>query len=198
METILALSGLIACIWLCIGIVIAARFYPGYSHLKQFCSELGADGSPTQRLSPIINNYPLGALFIAFGCYVLGSQPAYPSWIIIGAMIIVHGVGTWIAGYFPMDSDPYIKHPTRIGTVHATAGAVMLMSLLIAPLAAMFSDTVPLWFRWISALSVIGCITFTVTLASAYQNKTKPGLHQRISYGFQLAWLALLSLELAV
>ena len=69
-ETVAALSGLIAMVWLIIGVYIASRFYPNYDHAKQFCSELGASGSPTEKLSPRINNYPLGLLFCLFGGYM--------------------------------------------------------------------------------------------------------------------------------
>ena len=69
-ENIAVYSGVIATIWIFIGVYVAGRFYEGYSHSKQFCSELGATGSPTEKLSPLINNYPLGFLFCFFGLYL--------------------------------------------------------------------------------------------------------------------------------
>ena len=63
-EIIGIYSGLIATIWIFIGVYIASQFYAGYDHAKQFCSELGAAGSPTEKLSPLINNYPLGFFFV--------------------------------------------------------------------------------------------------------------------------------------
>lgn len=197
MSTLLALSGLVATVWLIAGVVIAARHYPSYSHTKQFCSELGAEGNPTQTLSPLINNYPLSLLFAIFGVFIFKNQPEYTSWAIIGWMIVAHGVGTLIAGYFPMDRDPYTTQPTFSCKIHSAAGFVMMVSLLIAPVTATLSATFPLWFRLLSIASVFGCIAFSISLAKAYKNKTNPGLHQRISYGFQLAWLAVLSLYLA-
>ena len=56
LENIAIYSGLIATIWIIIGIYVTSRFYAGYSHSKQFCSELGATGSPIEKLSPLINN----------------------------------------------------------------------------------------------------------------------------------------------
>jgi hypothetical protein len=63
LESIAIYSGLIATVWIFIGVYIAGRFYAGYNHAQQFCSELGATGSPTEKLSPLINNYPLGFCF---------------------------------------------------------------------------------------------------------------------------------------
>lgn len=101
-NTLIAYSGALASIWIVLGVIIASRFYPGYSHSRQFCSELGAAGSPTQRLSPAINNYPLGFLFSTFGCYILINSGDSDFSKITGAMFILHGVGTAIAGFFPM------------------------------------------------------------------------------------------------
>ena len=193
-------SGLIATIWIFIGIYIASRFYPGYSHSKQFCSELGAAGSPTEKLSPLINNYPLGLLFCFFGWYV-AQLPSVSSLVnIAGWLVIIHGIGTWVAGYFPMDADPFTKNPTFNCKVHSWAGFIMLLSLVIAPILITFSpttDIIPLYFRIFSACSVIFAVYYLFAMAKAVKNQSAPGIHQRISYGFQLIWLSLFSLVLA-
>lgn len=53
LETLAALSGVIATIWITFGVYIAAKFYPNYNHANQFCSELGAAGSPTEKIIPL-------------------------------------------------------------------------------------------------------------------------------------------------
>lgn len=70
MQSIVQYSGIAASIWLITGVYVASLFYPQYSHTRQFCSELGATGSPTHTLSPLINNYPLGLLFTLSGADV--------------------------------------------------------------------------------------------------------------------------------
>ena len=123
MNNIFAYTGIVASIWIVLGIYIASRFYPNYSHSKQFCSELGAFGSPTQKLSPAINNYPLGALFVLFGCYLFISYQSHVPTVVIGAMVIIHGVCTWICGYFPMDADAYTKSPSRSCKIPTRSGS---------------------------------------------------------------------------
>ena len=71
MNDLLAFFGLLPLAWLFIGLYIAGRLYPQYSHTKQFCSELGALGSPTQKISPIINNFPLGVIFCILGMLMI-------------------------------------------------------------------------------------------------------------------------------
>ena len=198
-ETIAIYSGLIATLWIFIGVYVASRFYEGYSHSKQFCSELGATGSPTEKLSPLINNYPLGFLFCFFGWYL--AQLANVSILvnIAGWLVIVHGIGTWVAGYFPMDADPFTKHPTFSCKVHSWAGFIMLLSLVVAPILIAISPTTeitPLYFRVFSIVSVIATVYYLFAMAKAIKLQSNPGSYQRISYGIQLSWLSVFSIVL--
>jgi len=198
-ETIAIYSGLIATLWIFIGVYVASRFYEGYSHSKQFCSELGATGSPTEKLSPLINNYPLGFLFCFFGWYL--AQLANVSILvnIVGWLVIVHGIGTWVAGYFPMDADPFTKHPTFSCKVHSWAGFIMLLSLVVAPILIAISPTTeitPLYFRVFSIVSVIATVYYLFAMAKAIKLQSNPGSYQRISYGIQLSWLSVFSIAL--
>lgn len=193
-------SGLIATIWIIGGIYVASRFYDGYDHSKQFCSELGATGSPTEKLSPLINNYPLGFLFCFFGWYVAQLSDVSVLVNIAGWLVIVHGIGTWVAGYFPMDADPFTKNPTLSCKVHSCAGFIMLLSLVVAPILIAISPTttvIPLHFRAFSIITVIATIYYLFAMAKAFEKQSNPGTHQRISYAFQLAWLSVFSIVLS-
>lgn len=199
LESFMALSGLIATIWIVVGIYTASRFYPNYNHATQFCSELGASGSPTQVLSPRINNYPLALLFCVFGGYVALTNHLPLSINLAGGLIIIHGIGTWVAGYFPMDADPYTKHPTTHCKIHSWAGFIMLLALLIAPLLVAISPTsitVSIEFKLFSFISVFVAIYYLFRMAKAVKKRTNPGTHQRLSYGVQLLWLSVFSLIL--
>ena len=74
LDHALLTCGLLIPFWLLIGVWFTAQAYPGYDHLQQAMSQLGAQGSPTQHWSPLVNNFPLP-------CY----SPCLP-----GAL---HGVG---------------------------------------------------------------------------------------------------------
>lgn len=198
-ESIAVYSGLIATIWIFIGVYVASRFYDGYSHSKQFCSELGATGSPTEKLSPLINNYPLGFLFCFFGWYLAQLSNVSTLVNVSGWLVIAHGVGTWVAGYFPMDADPFTKNPTFNSKVHSWAGFIMLLSLVAAPILIAISpttDIIPLYFRVFSVISVVAAIYYLLTMAKAVKTQSNPGIHQRISYGIQLMWLSTFSIVL--
>lgn len=182
-------AGIIASIWIVLGIVVASLFYPGYSHSRQFCSELGAFGSPTQKLSPVINNYPLGLLFILFGYYLITSCSLHMPTIVIGIMVITHGLCTWICGFFPMDADPYTTEPSMSCNIHSWSGMIMLVSFIVAPIIVVFSSMYPFAVRAFSLLCIIGCFYFSYRLSVAFKARTIPGTYQRLSYGFQILWL---------
>ncbi len=199
-EIIAIYSGLIATIWIFVGVYVASIFYSGYNHSTQFCSELGAVGSPTEKLSPIINNYPLGFLFCLFGWYLAQLTNTSTLVNLAGWFVIIHGLGTWVAGYFPMDADPYTKNPSFTCKVHSWAGFIMFISLIIAPILIALSPTTELVsanFRIFSVLSVFAAIYFLFAMAKAVKSQTNPGTHQRISYAIQLFWLSVFSLVLA-
>ena len=194
MDSFLSFTGIAASIWIVLGIYIASRFYPNYSHSKQFCSELGAFGSPTQKLSPAINNYPLGLLFALFGYYLINSHSGHMPTIVIGAMVITHGICTWVCGYFPMDADPYTTTPSKSCKIYTWSGLIMLVSFIVAPVIVTFSSYYSWSLRLLSALSVVGCVYFSYKLAKSLERKTVPGLYQRLSYGCQILWLLIYSI----
>ncbi|MFT6789341.1 MAG: hypothetical protein ACJAVX_002714 [Pseudoalteromonas rhizosphaerae] len=166
LEIISLYSALSASIWIVAGVYIAGRCYPNYSHAKQFCSELGAAGSPTEKLSPLINNYPLGLLFCLFGWYVVQLENTAILIMLVGWLVMIHGVGTWIAGYFLMDADPNTKNPTLSCQIHSWAGLVMLLSLLIAPIFVAVSSYTSISFRLFSILCVYCLLLFSFVDAS--------------------------------
>ena len=199
-QNIAIYSGLIASVWILIGVYVASLFYTDYSHSKQFCSELGATGSPTEKLSPLINNYPLGFIFCLFGWHLASISSVSILINMSGWFVIAHGIGTWVAGYFPMDADPFTKNPTLHCKIHSWAGFIMLLSLVIAPVLVGVSPTtelIPLHFKIFSFVSVFAAMYYLFVMARAIRTQTNPGTYQRISYGFQLLWLSVFSLVLA-
>lgn len=201
LETVFALSGFIATIWISVGVYVAAKFYPNYDHKNQFCSELGAAGSPTENLSPIINNYPLGVLFCLFGWHLSQLPEANTALIIAGYLVIIHGIGTWVAGYFPMDKDPYTRTPTLACKIHSWAGFIMLLSLLIAPLVIAFSPEsayVSNGLRALSAFAPIAAMYYLVKMAKAVKLQNLTGYYQRVSYWIKLLWLSVFSVMLTL
>lgn len=198
MSELLNACGYLSVIYLLVGVTITARFYPGYSHSQQFMSELGAVDSPTHRLTPRINHYPLAIMFCLFGVSVLMLDNAGISERIAGASIIVHGLATAVAGCFAMDKDPYIETPSPHGQIHGFAGLLVMLSLLVAPIALFFSPRFGGSFHVFSIICILLTVIFLYTTVKSFNARKNAGLHQRLSYAAQLIWLAGLSITISV
>jgi len=200
-QFVYSYAGVIVTIWITLGVYWVGKRYPNYDHWQNFCSELGAKGSPTEKLSPLINNYPLGFLFCVSGWQLAKIAPNNLPLFTAGCLVILHGIGTWFAGYFPMDKDPYTETPSLSCQIHSWAGFVMLLSLLIAPLLVAFSyetEFISITFRVYSVMTCIVAVYFLMRMARAFKTRKNVGLHQRLSYWVKLIWLSLLTLHVAV
>lgn len=183
--------GLIAPIWLLAGVTYSGLIYPGYSHLHQAMSELHAVGSPIESIAPFINHYPLSILFAGFGFYVMScfsSRPASAS----GFLILLHGVATFSAGYFPCDVGCVPETPSTSQVVHGLSGFVILLTLLIAPAIWTFiarRELKIVWFGWFSAAVFLGQILMMIPTLEAVTTGEQFGLYQRLAYSIPLVWL---------
>jgi hypothetical protein len=172
--------------------------YPGYSHTDQAMSELHAAGSPIEQIAPFINHYPLSVLFFGFGLFIVSvfkSRPAKVS----GLLIMLHGVATLTAGYFPCDTGCVPDAPSLSHVLHGLSGFVLLLTLLVAPAMWGFISRRELnshWFRWASFGAVFGQLLFIVPLYNAAVTGENFGLYQRLAYSVPLVWLFALALML--
>ncbi|SDI46668.1 Protein of unknown function [Pseudomonas flavescens] len=192
------LAGLITPLWLALGVALAGALYPGYSHFDQAMSLLGAEGAPTQFISPLINNFPLGALFMLFGVAVLLSFDNH--WArFSGLLIILHGLGSFGTGYFACDAGCAPQSPSTSQNLHNLAGLVMALSLLLASAIWVYLGLRLLGsrrFSWFSLLCTLLALGTLPLMAEAVQSGQGFGLYQRINYGSSLLWLATLALML--
>lgn len=85
-------------------VFVASLFYPGFSFVRQYASELGADGAPhPQILNVGLMLVGLAAMFTAFGFWRAlrslnaGAIPKRWTWCIIA----MFGVAMWFAGFYP-------------------------------------------------------------------------------------------------
>ncbi len=193
MTAILSVMGCVASVWIIVGVKAAASRYPGYNHRTQFLSELGATGSPTQKFSPLVNNFPLAFIFMVFGWFLFSRFPESLSVKVMGGSVIAHGLATLIAGIWSMDADPYTQTPSLSGKIHGAAGVVMFISLVIAPAASLCSPLFGWDFKIFTAVCIALSLATSILLAKAFTARGAVGLYQRLSYGAQLLWLSCLS-----
>jgi|SRR6187431_1150244 len=194
---LLVLAGVVAPLWMLLGVIVVARLYPGYNHRQQVMSELGARNRATTKIHPWINNLPIGFWFVLFGTALLKMEPNNNLLFISGILMIVQGISHWVTGLFPCDEDLGISNPSKGQGIHNLAGLVMYFSLLaVCLLWAIKMHSLPTWFSLYSAFSALASIVALVLMLRALKTNINLGLYQRINYGVLAAWVVVLSVML--
>jgi hypothetical membrane protein len=193
------ISGMVIPFWLLIGVVIAGSMYPGYSHFEQALSELGAAGSPTHLISPFINNFPLGILFILFGVSSISFSENSRLAGFTGILIATHGVASISAGLFSCDVGCNPKSPSMSQIIHNISGLIMFLTLVVSSGVWMYlgkrlyeSKRV----AWFSFLCTLIAVMALLPMVMAVQSGTGFGLYQRINYGASVVWVGGLAYEM--
>ncbi|MDZ4263343.1 MAG: DUF998 domain-containing protein [Pseudomonadota bacterium] len=197
--SMLILFGVVAPLWMLLGVIIVARLYPDYSHRHQVMSELGARNRATTKIHPWINNFPIGFWFVLFGVVLLKNETTNSVLFFTGILMIVQGISHWVTGLFPCDEDMGIPKPSTGQVIHNLAGLVMYLSLLIACLLWAFKiHSLPTWFLSYSACSALVSVVALVLMLRALKTNINLGLYQRINYGVLAVWVLVLSVMLKI
>ncbi|MFJ4064245.1 DUF998 domain-containing protein [Pseudomonas sp. NPDC089996] len=197
LDRALLTCGLLIPFWLLTGVWLTAQAYPGYDHLQQAMSQLGATGAPTQDWSPLLNNFPLALLFVLFALGLARRWRTSKLAMLSAALILLHGLGSLGTGLFPCDQGCAPAEPSRSQQLHNLCGLVMFLSLTLAS---------ALWVRlgkrlagskalgWFSLVCLIAAVVTAVLMAQAAQSGQLFGLYQRLNYGVSVIWIAGLAL----
>ncbi|NQD73795.1 DUF998 domain-containing protein [Pseudomonas sp. CM27] len=192
-DRALLASGLLIPLWLLTGVWLTARAYPGYDHLQQAMSQLGAAGSPTSSWSPLVNNFPLAALFALFAWGLARRWRGSKLALLSAGLVLLHGVGSLGTGWFPCDQGCAAAQPSTSQQLHNLSGLLMFLSLTLAS---------ALW-AWLGnrlagsralALFSLACLVLAIVTAGlmgqAVESGQLFGLYQRLNYAVSVLWVA--------
>lgn len=195
----LLLSGTLVLPWLLVGVAAMVCLNDGYLFPHDVLSELGASGSSTEGISPFVNNYPVGGLFIAFGIGVTFHVGHIKNGVLSGVLISVHGIGSIMAGFFRCDPGCPLLSGSIEQFMHTFSGLIMFVSLLSA--AAIWfligkSSTSSQLFGKVSLSFVVLSSAFLLAAFVGHSVKWYAGLFESLSYGLLCAWCFLLAVRL--
>jgi hypothetical protein len=196
-RTVLILGAVGALAFL-LGSTVDGLTRPGYSLVRHPVSALalGTRGW-LQSLTFVL----CGALIAAGGAGVWSA-----SWL-LGAGVIVLGLGLVASGIYPMD--PARGYPpgtpdgdppsfSRRHIRHDQAGAVVFFTMPVLPLVAALTSALPAPLRWVSALAAAVVAVGVGAFTKAWEaNSPRAGLAQRLALAGGLGWLAAMLLVLA-
>jgi hypothetical membrane protein len=132
-DRLLVFSGIAAPISLLISVLVAGAHQPGYSHLSQAISVLGAQGSPNNEILNIGGLMVSGLLTFFFSLAMFRFIKINPVVTISSALVAFTGIGRFFAGIFQCDPG-CIPITTLSGRLHALTGMIALFCGAIAPL----------------------------------------------------------------
>jgi hypothetical protein len=174
--------------------LVGGRLEPGYSHVSQYISELGAEGASHAAWVSLGGFAPTGALVLGFLAFASGSLPGgLTRW---AGLLAFAGVGACylIAAFFPCDAGCPAQGSTSQQIHNASAlllyaGAPAGMLLLCAAFRG-----APRWRPLVPASAACAAVAFAGFLALlAPPLDGLRGLSQRVAEGAIFFWIAVVS-----
>jgi hypothetical protein len=109
-----------------------------------------------------------------------------------GVLIVLHGLASFVTGYFSCDAGCAPDTPSHSQNLHNLAGLVMAFSLLLASALWIFvarrqGSKGLVWFSLVCTLFALGCLPW---MAAAIDVGRGFGLFQRVNYFASLIWVA--------
>lgn len=195
----LYVAGVATPFWLAIALLILGSLYPDYSQFEQSMSVLGAVDAPTHFIAPIINNFPLGLLFILFGVGVYKTFPHSALARLSGLLILVHGLASFVTGDFACDAGCNPDAPSAAQQVHHIAGLVMTWSLIAAGGIWGWLGLRMEGYRGLAFLSMAFTLLALITVpmvAISSKNLVGYGLYERVNAFASAIWVAIFAVDL--
>ena len=191
----LALCGLVGPVIYAFVVAVLGGLYPGYSHLTQAMSELGAAGAPHSLIMNMAGLGLLGAMILAFAAGLHQSIRQHSGTTVGAVLIGASGLSLVMTAIFPCDTG---GETTTSGMVHgafAVVGVVcMIVGMLIISLVLAEDSH---WQRY--AIFTVATALLASALAVLYGFDvivTWKGALQRISMGVALLWVEVMSFKL--
>lgn len=192
-DRVLLGLGLLIPFWLLLGVALTALAYPGYDHLEQAMSQLGAVGAPTHGFSAWVNNYPLGMMFVLFAVGVARRFSGSRLAVLSAGLILLHGLASFATGRFSCDQGCVPAEPSISQQIHNLAGLVMFLSLTLASALWVWLGRRQLaspGFGWFSLLCVVLAVGTVSLMGKAFAEGHLFGLYQRLNYAVSVMWVA--------
>ncbi len=172
----------------CVVVLVAGYLTPGYSHLHQALSELGAPNAPYAWFVRWLGFIPLGVSFIMFA---FQSHKNFSSNLPF-MLFFLTGIAILMAGIFP--TDPHGRRDTLSGVIHAIAGISLLSLLSLTPLLLVLSPLYRMppqrWLLVFSFIMGILLLTFFIMLPNGISPQLI-ALHQKILGEYFEIWYPL-------
>lgn len=186
-RTIAFWSALIAYVLLAIMVVAGGAAWPGYSHVSQFISELGATGAPHGRLVSLGGFLPIGLALTLFAVLAIFIEPRGVLRTLGFLGIVMFASGYTVAAFYPCDFGCRPETPSPSQIIHNTAG--LFGYLVAAPSLLALAVSSRKWpnAKTLFPLGVVGAVIAGVGFLTI--GSPIAGLGQRALEGAVAVWI---------
>lgn len=195
---VLALGGIAGPILFSMITIVAAALRPDYSHIRNFISELGADGTPYAALMNYAGFVPAGLMLAAFGIALAATLPRDRFRIVASILVTLFGVGMAADGIISCDLGCPQTGGSPENLIHIRiARAAFLCATIGAGIVGIRFRRLPAW-RNLSRYSLVTsavALCFIVALATSLESRLLSGLWQRLVLLTLFAWCAVVGLR---
>ena len=195
---VLALAGIAGPLLFVVTVVSAAALRPGYSHVDQFISELGATGTAHAVGMNYAGFFPVGLLFTVFGASIAALLPRRPLHVLAALLVTVFGIGVVLAGLFSCDAGCPQSGGTIRNTIHNRVAPTAFLSIIAATLVLGIAFRSSPRARRLWPYSVISgalALVFLALLVGSLETRILTGLWQRLMIATLLLWSAIVGLH---
>lgn len=190
------ICGVLGALWLPAMTVIGGSTFPGYDHVSQFISELGANGAPHGRAVSTFGFFPTGILICAFAVFGWLAAPRSTLSTLGFAGIFLFAIGYVGATFFQCDYGCRPEEPSFSQIMHNNFG---LIGYLFAPLVLLLlglaarkwpnARAVAIWAYIAAGAALLGWLTLS-------PDSPFVGVSQRVLEASVLSWVVVCALYL--
>ncbi|WP_223669922.1 DUF998 domain-containing protein [Kangiella shandongensis] len=188
-KRLLVTLPILSFVWLAATTIIAGYFYPDYSHISQFISELGATGSPHGPYVNYLGFIPTELFILGFVYCCFKVMPKTKSNLTGLILITIYALSLGLTALFPCDFQCEADEPTLSHNIHIIVSlpgyfCAILAMFVIASGATPLTKTTSF-----KATGMTIGIFATLALVNLNPELSQAGLYQRILESLIYGWL---------
>jgi hypothetical protein len=169
-------------------VLIAGYYTPGYNHIFQHISELGAKDAPYEWNVRFLGFLPSGILLISFCFFAHMALPRSKGTTLGLAGLVIYALGYIVAAVFPCDPGCRPNEPSLSQLIHNVGGFI---GYLLAPFF-LFALTLAArsWpgAKWLVIFGSTASFFTLICLFTLFPSSPAPGLSQRLLETLVLSW----------
>ena len=198
-SRLLFLGGIAGPVLFAIVILVVGALRPDYSHVTQFISELGENGSAYSDLMNYFGFMCSAGLIMLFAIALLARVDRTTLSGLAAILIGLYAIGMFLAGVYSCDSGCLVPEPSREQVLHNLVSFAAFLSLILATVLwgiDMRKDRAWQRFGNYSLVTAGLAVVLIVSMIAAAGARAGAGMYQRLFLTTLFLWMAMFAYRL--